>query len=151
MPPSGHIASSARTLPVSAPRGIRTIAESDSAIATLQRTLRGGALLEEVVKLDYPRELLQIQVLDDSTDETHPFTERLCNEYIAAGFPVEYRHRTNRHGYKAGALQEGLETATGELIAIFDADFIPPTDFLQRTVHSSPIPAWALCKPAGLI
>jgi cellulose synthase/poly-beta-1,6-N-acetylglucosamine synthase-like glycosyltransferase len=92
-------------------------------------------LLEEVCKLDYPRDLLQIQVLDDSTDETHPFTERLCNEYIAAGFPVEYHHRTNRHGYKAGALQEGLETATGELIAIFDADFIPPTDFLQRTIH----------------
>jgi cellulose synthase/poly-beta-1,6-N-acetylglucosamine synthase-like glycosyltransferase len=92
-------------------------------------------LLEEVSKLDYPRELLQIQVLDDSTDETHPFTERLCNEYLAAGFPIEYRHRTNRHGYKAGALQEGLETATGELIAIFDADFLPPEDFLNRTVH----------------
>ncbi len=92
-------------------------------------------LLEEVVKLDYPRELLQIQVLDDSTDETHPYMERLCNEYAAAGHPIEYRHRSNRHGYKAGALQEGLETATGELIAIFDADFIPPRDFLERTVH----------------
>ncbi|MBV9679759.1 MAG: glycosyltransferase, partial [Acidobacteriaceae bacterium] len=91
-------------------------------------------LLEEVVKLDYPRELLQIQVLDDSTDETHAFTQRLCNEYAAAGFPIEYRHRTNRHGFKAGALQEGLETATGELLAIFDADFIPPRDFLRRTV-----------------
>ena len=87
------------------------------------------------MQLEYPRELLQIQVLDDSTDETHPFTQRLCNEYAAAGFPVEYHHRTNRHGYKAGALQEGLATATGELIAIFDADFIPPTDFLKRTVH----------------
>jgi cellulose synthase/poly-beta-1,6-N-acetylglucosamine synthase-like glycosyltransferase len=92
-------------------------------------------LLEEVCKLDYPHELLQIQVLDDSTDETHPFTERLCNEYTAAGLPLEYRHRTNRRGYKAGALQEGLETATGEFVAIFDADFIPPVDFLKRTVH----------------
>ncbi|HEX4230982.1 MAG TPA: glycosyltransferase [Bryobacteraceae bacterium] len=92
-------------------------------------------LLEEAVKLDYPRELLQIQVLDDSTDETHPYTERLCNEYMAAGFPIEYHHRTNRHGYKAGALQEGLQSATGELVAIFDADFIPPSDFLMRTVH----------------
>jgi cellulose synthase/poly-beta-1,6-N-acetylglucosamine synthase-like glycosyltransferase len=91
-------------------------------------------LLEEVSKIDYPRELLQIQVLDDSTDETHPYTERLCNEYRAAGLEIEYRHRTNRHGFKAGALQEGLETATGEFIAIFDADFIPPTDFLTRTV-----------------
>src|SRR5205085_2735898 len=92
-------------------------------------------LLDEIVKLEYPRDLLQIQVLDDSTDETHVFTERLCYQYAAAGHPVEYRHRTNRHGFKAGALQEGLETATGELIAIFDADFIPPADFLRRTVH----------------
>ncbi len=92
-------------------------------------------LLEAVSKLEYPRELLQIQILDDSTDETHPFTERLCFEYQAAGLPIEYRHRTNRYGYKAGALQEGLATATGELVAIFDADFIPPTDFLHRTVH----------------
>jgi cellulose synthase/poly-beta-1,6-N-acetylglucosamine synthase-like glycosyltransferase len=91
-------------------------------------------LLEEVVKLDYPKELLQIQVLDDSTDETHVFTERLCNQYAAAGYPVEYRHRANRHGFKAGALQEGLETATGELIAIFDADFVPPSNFLRKTV-----------------
>jgi len=92
-------------------------------------------LLEEVSRIDYPRELLQIQVLDDSTDETHPYTERLCNEYRAAGVPIEYRHRDNRHGYKAGALQEGLESATGELIAIFDADFLPPADFLLSTVH----------------
>lgn len=92
-------------------------------------------LLEEVSKIEYPRELLQIQVLDDSTDETHPYTERLCNEYSAAGLAIEYRHRTNRHGFKAGALQEGLATATGELIAIFDADFLPPADFLMRTVH----------------
>jgi cellulose synthase/poly-beta-1,6-N-acetylglucosamine synthase-like glycosyltransferase len=92
-------------------------------------------LLEETIKIDYPRELLQIQVLDDSADETHPYTERLCNEYRSAGFPIEYRHRTNRYGYKAGALQEGLETATGEFIAIFDADFIPPQDFLTRTIH----------------
>jgi cellulose synthase/poly-beta-1,6-N-acetylglucosamine synthase-like glycosyltransferase len=91
-------------------------------------------LLEEVSKIQYPRELLQIQVLDDSTDETHPYTERLCNEYKVAGIPIEYRHRTNRRGYKAGALQEGLETATGELIAIFDADFLPPRDFLTRTI-----------------
>jgi cellulose synthase/poly-beta-1,6-N-acetylglucosamine synthase-like glycosyltransferase len=92
-------------------------------------------LLEEVSKVEYPRELLQIQVLDDSTDETHPYTERLCNAYRAAGFPVEYRHRENRCGFKAGALQEGLGTATGEFIAIFDADFLPPSDFLMRTVH----------------
>jgi len=92
-------------------------------------------LIEQVSKMDYPKDLLQIQVLDDSTDDTHPFTEALVREYQAAGVPIEYRHRSNRHGYKAGALQEGMESATGELIAIFDADFVPPTDFLMRTVH----------------
>jgi cellulose synthase/poly-beta-1,6-N-acetylglucosamine synthase-like glycosyltransferase len=92
-------------------------------------------LLEHATKIEYPRELLQIQVLDDSTDDTHPFTERLVARYRAEGYPVEYHHRTNREGFKAGALQKGLETATGELVAIFDADFVPPADFLERTVH----------------
>ena len=66
-------------------------------------------LLEEVCKVEYPKHLLQIQVLDDSTDETHPYTERLCYQLAAQGHPIEYRHRTNRHGYKAGALQEALK------------------------------------------
>jgi len=92
-------------------------------------------LLEETAKVDYPRHLLQIQVLDDSTDETHSFTARLVAEYQAAGLPIEYIHRSNRHGYKAGALENGLKTATGEMVAIFDADFVPPSDFLLRTVH----------------
>src|SRR6202045_2913813 len=92
-------------------------------------------LLAETSKIDYPRELLQIQVLDDSTDSTDPFTRGLVAEYQAAGLPIEYIHRTHRHGYKAGALQNGLKTATGEIVAIFDADFIPPVDFLMRTVH----------------
>src|ERR1700692_1688725 len=77
-------------------------------------------LLEEVVKMDYPKHLLEIQVLDDSTDDTHPFTEALGRDYRAAVVPIEYIHRSNRHGYKAGALQEGMRTATGEFIAIFD-------------------------------
>ena len=68
-------------------------------------------------------------MLDDSTDDTHPFTERLVAEYQAAGYPIEYHHRPNRHGYKAGALQEGLKTATGELVAIFDADFLAAARF----------------------
>jgi cellulose synthase/poly-beta-1,6-N-acetylglucosamine synthase-like glycosyltransferase len=92
-------------------------------------------LLEEVSKLDYPLELLQIQVLDDSTDDTHPFTEALVREYQATGLPIEYLHRDNRAGFKAGALQAGMQSATGEFIAIFDADFVPPRDFLKRTVH----------------
>jgi cellulose synthase/poly-beta-1,6-N-acetylglucosamine synthase-like glycosyltransferase len=92
-------------------------------------------LIEEVVRIEYPRELLQIQVLDDSTDDTHAFTERLVAGYHAAGVPIEYHHRTNRHGFKAGALQEGMRSATGEFMAIFDADFVPPRDFLMRTIH----------------
>jgi cellulose synthase/poly-beta-1,6-N-acetylglucosamine synthase-like glycosyltransferase len=92
-------------------------------------------LIEEVTKVEYPKDLLQIQVLDDSTDDTHPFTEALVERYRSLGYPIEYHHRTNRHGFKAGALQEGLESATGDLIAIFDADFVPPTDFLMQTVH----------------
>ncbi len=92
-------------------------------------------LLDEVTRIEYPRELLQIQVLDDSTDDTAPFAEALVARYHALGYPVEYHHRASRDGFKAGALQEGLKTATGELVAIFDADFVPPPDFLTRTVH----------------
>ena len=92
-------------------------------------------LIEEVVRIEYPRDLLQIQVLDDSTDDTHAFAERLAAAYRAAGAPIEYHHRANRRGFKAGALQEGLRSATGEFIAIFDADFVPPRDFLMRTIH----------------
>jgi cellulose synthase/poly-beta-1,6-N-acetylglucosamine synthase-like glycosyltransferase len=92
-------------------------------------------LIEEVLKVEYPKELLQIQVLDDSTDDTAQFAEALVERYRAIGYPIEYHHRWNRHGFKAGALQEGLKTATGELVAVFDADFCPPADFLTRTVH----------------
>src|SRR3954463_16244908 len=92
-------------------------------------------LIEEVLKMEYPRELLQIQVLDDSTDDTSAFAEALVERYHTIGHPIEYIHRCNRHGYKAGALQEGLNTATGEFVAVFDADFCPPADFLMRTVN----------------
>ena len=92
-------------------------------------------LIEEVLKIEYPKELLQIQVLDDSTDDTAPFAEALVERYRTIGYPIEYHHRSNRHGFKAGALQEGLETATGEFVAVFDADFCPPADFLLRTIH----------------
>jgi cellulose synthase/poly-beta-1,6-N-acetylglucosamine synthase-like glycosyltransferase len=92
-------------------------------------------LIEAASKMEYPRDLFEIQVLDDSTDETHPFTERLVAQYKALGLPIEYIYRANRQGYKAGALQHGLETATGEIVVIFDADFIPPVDFLERVVH----------------
>lgn len=124
-----------KNLPKSAPQQFRELPRVTIQLPLYNERFVVERLLEEMIKVEYPRELLQIQVLDDSTDETHPYTERLCNEYSAAGFPIEYRHRTNRHGFKAGALQEGLETATGDFIAIFDADFIPPADFLLRTIH----------------
>ncbi len=92
-------------------------------------------LLDAVTRIRYPRELLQIQVLDDSTDETRAVASRLVGQYRAQGHDIEYRHRTDRTGFKAGALEAGMETATGELIAIFDADFVPNPDFLERTVH----------------
>ncbi len=92
-------------------------------------------LLDAVCSLRYPKELLQVQVLDDSTDETAPLLQRLVSERRAMGEPVEYLHRSHRAGYKAGALQAGLRRATGELIAVFDADFTPREDFLERVVH----------------
>jgi cellulose synthase/poly-beta-1,6-N-acetylglucosamine synthase-like glycosyltransferase len=92
-------------------------------------------LLEAVCKLKYPREKLDIQLLDDSTDETVDVARDLVERYAALGNPITYHHRTNRHGFKAGALAEGLKTAKGEFIAIFDADFTPPEDFLLRTIH----------------
>ncbi len=92
-------------------------------------------VIEEATKIDYPRDRLQIQVLDDSTDETAVVAERLVGHYRSQGVPIEYLHRNHRVGFKAGALQEALKTTTGEFIAIFDADFLPPPDFLHRTIH----------------
>jgi cellulose synthase/poly-beta-1,6-N-acetylglucosamine synthase-like glycosyltransferase len=92
-------------------------------------------LLESICKLKYPREMLDIQVLDDSTDETVEVARNLVERYAALGNPISYHHRVNREGFKAGALAEGLKTAKGEFIAIFDADFTPPEDFLLRTIH----------------
>src|SRR3981081_1729275 len=92
-------------------------------------------LLDAVCKLKYPRGKLDIQVLDDSTDETMDVARNLVDRYAALGNPVTYHHRTNREGFKAGALAEGMNTVQGEFIAIFDADFTPPEDFLLRTIH----------------
>jgi cellulose synthase/poly-beta-1,6-N-acetylglucosamine synthase-like glycosyltransferase len=92
-------------------------------------------LIESVCRLDYPRERLQIQVLDDSTDETRAVTQAAVARWAALGHPVEYIHRGHREGFKAGALENGLARARGELIAVFDADFEPSPDFLHQTVH----------------
>ena len=92
-------------------------------------------LLDSVTRIDYPREQLEIQVLDDSIDETRIICSQLVAEYARAGVPISYCHRENREGFKAGALAEGLKKAAGEFIAIFDADFAPPPSILRDMVH----------------
>jgi cellulose synthase/poly-beta-1,6-N-acetylglucosamine synthase-like glycosyltransferase len=92
-------------------------------------------LLDAVCRLDYPKDKLDIQLLDDSTDETIEVARLLVERYAALGHPVVYLHRDNREGFKAGALAEGLKTAKGEFVAIFDADFVPPPDFLLKCIH----------------
>src|SRR5215813_10188338 len=92
-------------------------------------------LLKAVTAIDYPREKLEIQVLDDSTDETVTLAESTVGKYAREGFDIHYIHREDRTGFKAGALENGLKTATGVLVAIFDADFVPKPDCLRRLVH----------------
>ncbi len=91
-------------------------------------------LIDAVTRLDYPQDRLQIQVLDDSTDETTALAQGRVDYYRRQGFDVVLIHRPERTGFKAGALQRGLETATGEFIVIFDADFVPNPDFLPRII-----------------
>jgi cellulose synthase/poly-beta-1,6-N-acetylglucosamine synthase-like glycosyltransferase len=91
-------------------------------------------LVDCVAQFDYPRDRFEIQVLDDSTDETQEVARNCVERHQRLGLPISYIHRANREGFKAGALQEGMQSATGDLIAIFDADFLPPADFLRRTV-----------------
>jgi len=92
-------------------------------------------LVDAVCRLQYPRQKLEIQVLDDSTDETAEVARNLVERYSALGSPITYHHRDNREGFKAGALREGMKTSRGEFIAIFDADFVPPEDWLLRVIH----------------
>jgi cellulose synthase/poly-beta-1,6-N-acetylglucosamine synthase-like glycosyltransferase len=97
-------------------------------------------LIDACCRLNYPRDRFEIQVLDDSTDETTIVAQQIVDRY-ARGFagmdpqPIVYLHRTNRHGFKAGALDKGLDVARGEFIAIFDADFVPPSEWVMQVVH----------------
>ncbi len=91
-------------------------------------------LLRAATRLNYPGDRLEIQLLDDSTDDTREIAGRLVQDYRAAGMEVTHLHRTSRTGYKAGALKEGLARCRGEFVAIFDADFVPDPDFLRRTL-----------------
>jgi cellulose synthase/poly-beta-1,6-N-acetylglucosamine synthase-like glycosyltransferase len=91
-------------------------------------------VIDAAAAMRYPRHLLRIQVLDDSTDDTQAIAREAVDALLAGGVNAEYRHREIRAGYKAGALKEGLDSIPDELVAIFDADFVPPVDFLERTV-----------------
>jgi len=91
-------------------------------------------LLKNIAKIDYPKDKLEIQVLDDSTDESVEVTAKFIKQIQEKGINIQHIRRTNRNGFKAGALKEGLKIAKGEYIAIFDADFLPKKDWLQRTV-----------------
>lgn len=91
-------------------------------------------LISSVCAIKYPQDKLEIQVLDDSTDDTVNLCQSLVKSYQEKGFNIKYIHRTDRTGYKAGALKYGLDFAEGEYVAIFDADFVPNPDFLLKTV-----------------
>ncbi|MBI1884618.1 MAG: glycosyltransferase [Chlamydiae bacterium] len=92
-------------------------------------------LIRAVCKLRYPKELLEIQVLDDSTDETQYIAQELVKKFKEKGFLISHLHRSNRSGFKAGALAAGLKVAQGEYIYIFDADFVPKPDMIEETIH----------------
>ena len=91
-------------------------------------------LLLATCQIDYPREKHEIQVLDDSTDETSQIIARLVNKLRAEGHNIHHIQRKNRVGFKAGALDEGMKNAAGQFIAVFDADFVPSKDFLRKTI-----------------
>jgi len=111
------------------------------------------SVAERVIKatclIDYPLDKLEIQVLDDSTDHSADIARKACEEWAAKGYPIKYLHRENRSGYKAGALAEGMKQASGEYIAIFDADFIPPRDISATCSTTSPTTRSAWSRSAG--
>lgn len=112
---------------------------TDTPVVTIQLPLYNELyvakrLIDSVCALDYPKDKLEIQVLDDSTDETLELVAKTVAHYQTLGYNISHLHRTDRSGYKAGALRYGLEKAKGEFIAIFDADFLPHKDFLTKTI-----------------
>jgi cellulose synthase/poly-beta-1,6-N-acetylglucosamine synthase-like glycosyltransferase len=92
-------------------------------------------IISAIAKVDYPRDLLEIQVLDDSTDDTTAIAQKVVDKYKAEGIDISLIHRTDRTGYKAGALENGLKYAKGEFVAVFDADFNPGPSVVKDTIH----------------
>ena len=112
---------------------------TDWPVVTLQLPLFNemyvaSRLIDSVCRLDYPKDRLEIQVLDDSTDETSRLVAERVKHYRSKGFRIHHLHREHRRGFKAGALENGLANANGNLLAVFDADFSPRRDFLKQTV-----------------
>jgi cellulose synthase/poly-beta-1,6-N-acetylglucosamine synthase-like glycosyltransferase len=103
-------------------------------------------IIEQTCRIDYPRERLDIQVLDDSTDGTPEICRQAVAEAKERGFDITYIHRVDRTGFKAGALANGLKTAKGEFVMIFDADFVPAPSTLQRTIHHFTDPKVAMVQ-----
>ena len=117
----------------------RNVAQKDWPRVTIQLPVYNERyvvkrLIESVCRFDYPQELFEIQILDDSTDDTVDIAKAVAGEMRRQGFDIGYIHRDDRTGFKAGALKEGLKYAKGELVGIFDADFIPNPEFLKETV-----------------
>jgi cellulose synthase/poly-beta-1,6-N-acetylglucosamine synthase-like glycosyltransferase len=122
------------------PKAKRLFGEEELPFVTVQLPLFNeryvcGRLLDAVADFDYPPSRFEIQVLDDSTDDTTEIARVKTEEIAARGFQISLIHRTDRTGYKAGALENGLRTAKGELVAVFDADFVPPHNILRDTIH----------------
>ena len=127
-----------RNLPVPA----REFAEHELPVVTVQLPMFNEMyvverLLDAVARIDYPHDRLEIQVLDDSTDETTEIARRKIAALRdkAPGLDIQYLHRTDRTGFKAGALEAGVKVARGEFLLIFDADFVPTADIVRRTIH----------------
>ncbi|HJK91446.1 MAG TPA: glycosyltransferase family 2 protein [Polyangiaceae bacterium LLY-WYZ-15_(1-7)] len=121
------------------PKPTRKFAEEELPSVTIQLPMFNemyvvDRLLEGVASIDYPKDKLHLQILDDSTDETVQIARAKVDELCERGFDAEYIHRTDRTGYKAGALENGLKTAKGELVMVFDADFVPQADILRKLV-----------------
>jgi len=103
-------------------------------------------IIDQTALMQYPAERLQIQVVDDSTDDTFDLIRSKVNNLKSRGLNIEHIHRVNRQGFKAGALKDAMKSATGEFIAIFDADFMPDPDFLQKTIHQFSNPKVAMVQ-----
>jgi cellulose synthase/poly-beta-1,6-N-acetylglucosamine synthase-like glycosyltransferase len=103
-------------------------------------------LLESISELDYPKDKLELQVLDDSTDETSGIVAKKVAELSARGFDISHMHRTDRTGFKAGALEIGMKVARGDFLMVFDADFMPSKDIVRRLIHHFTDPKVAMVQ-----